>query len=82
MAMDLTIMEEMIIEIEIGTIGTDLIMIDPDRDWNKKDRDNWNNYYKSYEGKWHNHTTGEKIIVDLTRRNLRIKFAGENGLKL
>lgn len=48
-----------------------------DRDWNKRDRDSWNNYYKSYEGKWHNHTTGEKIIVDLTRNSLRIKFKGE-----
>ena len=58
-----------------------------DRDWNDRnrngrdnewrDRDNWNKYYRIYEGKWHNHTTGTHIHVDLSRRSLRIKFHGE-----
>ena len=47
---------------------------DNDRNWSRSDRDNWNAYYKSYEGKWYNHSTGTRINVDLTRRNLRIKF--------
>ncbi|MBK8776358.1 MAG: hypothetical protein IPO25_02740 [Saprospiraceae bacterium] len=50
---------------------------DNDRNWSRSDRDNWNAYYKSYEGKWHNHSTGTRINVDLTRRSLRIKFKGE-----
>lgn len=45
--------------------------------WNRKDRDSWASYYKAYEGKWHNHTTGEHIHVDLSRRSLKIKFHGE-----
>lgn len=58
-----------------------------DRDWNGRDRnwrdnewrdrDNWSKYYRIYEGKWHNHTTGTHIHVDLSRRSLRIKFHGE-----
>ncbi|HNR06785.1 MAG TPA: hypothetical protein PKM27_05660 [Saprospiraceae bacterium] len=52
--------------------------------WNERDRggwtndrDGWNGFYKPYEGKWHNHSTGTHIHVDLSRRSLRIKFHGE-----
>ena len=50
--------------------------------WNGRDRDSWNSYYKSYEGNWHNHTTGQRISVDLTRRSLRIKFRGERWIEV
>lgn len=42
-----------------------------------RNRDGWNAYYRNYEGKWHNHSTGTHIHVDLSRRSLRIKFHGE-----
>ncbi len=53
-----------------------------DNDYNgtngdRRDRESWNNYYENFEGKWHNHTSGTHIQVDLKRRNLRIKFHGD-----
>lgn len=51
-------------------------------EWNSRDRASWNNYYQAYEGKWHNHTTGQRIQVDLTRRSLRIKFKGESWFEV
>lgn len=47
------------------------------RERDSRNRDGWNAYYKNYEGKWHNHSTGTHIHVDLSRRSLRIKFHGE-----
>lgn len=52
------------------------------QDWNARDRASWNNYYQAYEGKWHNHTTGQRIQVDLTRHSLRIKFKGESWFEV
>lgn len=52
------------------------------RDWSRRDRDSWNDYYRSYEGKWHNHTTGQHIHIDLSRRSLRIKFHGERWFEV
>ena len=57
------------------SIKSEFEMCIRDREW--RDRDNWNKYYRIYEGKWHNHTTGTHIHVDLSRRSLRIKFHGE-----
>jgi len=51
-----------------------------DNDW--RDREGWNKYYKVYEGKWHNHSTGTHIHVDLSRRSLRIKFHGEKWFEV
>lgn len=58
-----------------------------DNDWrttdrDRRDRDGWNNYYRLYEGKWHNHSTGTHIHVDLSRRSLRIKFHGERWFEV
>lgn len=51
---------------------------DRDQDqWRQNDRNGWNNYYRTYEGKWHNHSTGTHIHVDLSRKSLKIKFHGE-----
>lgn len=52
------------------------------RDSDFRDRDSWNKYYKGYEGKWHNHSTGTRIHVDLSRRSLRIKFQGEKWFEV
>lgn len=48
-----------------------------ERDRDGRNRDGWNTYYRNYEGKWHNHSTGTHIHVDLSRKSLRIKFHGE-----
>lgn len=43
---------------------------------NRRNRDHWIDYYRNYEGRWHNHTTGQRINVDFDRGSLRIKFQG------
>jgi hypothetical protein len=60
---------------------------DPRRDWtdrngDRRERESWNSYYRNYEGRWHNHSTGERIAVDLSRRSLRIKFRGERWFEV
>lgn len=52
------------------------------RDNDFRDKDNWNKYYRGFEGKWHNHSTGTHIHVDLSRRSLRIKFHGEKWFEV
>lgn len=52
------------------------------RDNDLRDKENWNRFYRDYEGKWHNHSTGTHIHVDLSRRSLRIKFHGEKWFEV
>lgn len=52
------------------------------RDNGYRDKDNWNKYYRIYEGEWHNHSTGTHIHVDLSKRSLRIKFHGEKWFEV
>ncbi len=52
------------------------------RDNELRNKENWNRFYRTYEGKWHNHTTGTHIHADLSRKSLRIKFHGEKWFEV